>query len=205
MDKTEKELTVIDCKMDINNQIDTMLAEKRLSKESATELKGVIRYLNGNALFVVYLRWIEGYRTQRQIANKLGISEAAVSKIVQKKLRALRAQLIFMAEMNAEDEDFLSIDRWRRAQDIEHEGAGSEATDTAGDVVGTVVSGKAYVRAGDPEKGSWAYHGSTNPDVEPSRKDPDNIAAEAIRRGRAERKALALEVEKIRKKLPESG
>lgn len=204
----DSELKEIDCRIDLFQRIDTMAEQKRISDGSAQEVKDALRYLNGNPLFVVYLRWVEGYTTQKEIAARLGISEPAVTKIVQKKLAGLRAQLIFMAEMNAEDEDALSLDRWRNVQDVVYSADGGDALDTNGDRLGSAVKLKTYERGADPETGSF-YHGSTNPIVEPSRKDPDNAAADAIKRGRAERKAerlaLARQAEKIQKNLSESG
>lgn len=176
MNDNNEELREIDCKMLIHEHIKSMSQDGGLSVESADAINRAIRYLNGRPLFALYLKWIEGYKTQKAVADRLGISEPAVTKIFNRKLADLRAVLLFALEGNEE----LGIDAWY--PDEEDPEPAAEREPARADM--REVNLKRYEKQADRDQ----WPGETNPRVEPSNKDPDTIAAEAIAAGRAERR-----------------
>lgn len=151
------ELRDIDCKYDVLNHIDVMAYEDRIDSETAERLKHIVRYYNGNTLFVLYLRWIEGYKKQRDIARRLDISPQRVSKILTEDLSALRAVLMFSAHRGA-DLDPLVVDIEERdgiAVVFESDDDDSEIH------IGDVVVLKRWAK--DPDDNMPMYHGETNP------------------------------------------
>jgi transcriptional regulator with XRE-family HTH domain len=193
------ELREIDCKIDLLAHVDSMAEDGRIDHSSADRIKMAIRYYNGNALFTLYLLWVKKFKRQKDVAAKLNISVQRVSKIVRDDLAGLRAALIFSASQV--DGHSIEHDPWVYARDVIYEDPESEDAVYQSDSpqIGSVIENVAkFNRDG---RNRILSVGQTNPKVEPDRRHPDDIAAEAIRQFRAERR---LE-DRIRKKMAQKN
>lgn len=157
-------------------------------RETVERIQDYISALHGNTLAVLHELWIEKESKQNRIAKHLGISNQAVSKIVHgRDLTRLKLYLMQRAEIEGyEDEPQRTDLSWMYANEPEHDNYDSyETLDAPSGQTGQVVNLRNWVRAGwkaDP------YVGSTNGNTFGLGKSGDDIAAEAMRQYRREKK-----------------